>query len=114
MNARSDDELRALTGKLLPFLHGRRDKLATLLAESESGAVQASEKTKAFWQMKKIAAEKFIQVFEDANKSAAELSDEGRQRRDEYLQSAKTAWGALADVLGQLHKDMIGPYVLGA
>ncbi|CDO71605.1 hypothetical protein BN946_scf184911.g75 [Trametes cinnabarina] len=113
MNARSEEELRPLAEKLLPFLRGKRDTLAKLLQDSESGAVHASEKTKAFWQVKKLAVDKFIQVFEEAGKSTSELSDEARQRREEFLQSARTAWGGLREVLTTLHKEIIGPYTLG-
>ena len=113
VNARSDDELRTLAKNILPFLTGRRDALAKLLADSESGAVQVSDKTKTFWEVKKLAAEKFIQVFEQADKNAAELSDEARQSREEYLKSARAAWVGLQDVLSTLNKEIIGPYVLG-
>ncbi|KAL7285348.1 hypothetical protein PYCCODRAFT_1434290 [Trametes coccinea BRFM310] len=113
MNARSEEELRGLAEKLLPFLRGRRDTLAKLLQDSESGAVQVSEKTRAFWHVKQLAADKFIQVFEEASKSASELSDEAKHRREEFLQSARAAWGGLKDVLLTLHKEVIGPYTLG-
>ncbi|KAI8995674.1 hypothetical protein BD414DRAFT_527757 [Trametes punicea] len=113
VNARSEGELRVLAHKLLPFLYGRRDTLEKLIKQSESGEIQASEKTKTFWQVKKLAVDKFIEVFEEADRSAAELSDEARQRREEYLQSARAAWDRLKDVLLTLHKDIIGPYSLG-
>ncbi|KAI0801211.1 hypothetical protein C8Q74DRAFT_1240811 [Fomes fomentarius] len=113
MNARSEEDLRTLAKTILPFLTGRRDALAKLLADSESGAIQVSDKTRAFWQVKKLAAEKFIQVFEQSDKSAAELSDGARQSREEYLKSAHAAWVGLKDVLNTLNKEVIGPYVLG-
>ncbi len=113
VNARSEEDLRTLAKTILPFLTGRRDALAKLLADSESGEIQVSDKTRAFWQVKKLAAEKFIQVFEQAGKSAGDLSDEARQSREEYLKSAHAAWVGLKDVLNTLNKEVIGPYVLG-
>ncbi|KAI0778236.1 hypothetical protein BD413DRAFT_103020 [Trametes elegans] len=113
LNARSEGELPALAKQLLPFLHGRRETLVKLLADSDSGELQVSDKTRAFWEVKKIAGDKFIQVFEEADKSSAELSEDGRKKREEYLQSARTAWSGLKDVLGTLHKEIIGPYTLG-
>ncbi|KAI0825083.1 hypothetical protein BC628DRAFT_1375397 [Trametes gibbosa] len=112
-NARSEGELQAHAKRLLPFLHGRRETLSKLLEESESGAIQVSEKTKAFWELKKIAADNFIEVFQDAEKSVAELTDEGRQKREAYFQSANSGWHGLKSVLNTLHQDIIGPYALG-
>lgn len=111
MNARSDEELRGLAQKLVPFLTGRRDALVKLLADGDSGAVQVSDKTKAFWQVKKLAADKFLQVFEKANSS--DLSDLERQNREEYLKSSRAAWAGLKDAIITLNKEIIGPYVLG-
>ena len=75
-----------------------RDTLARLLSESDGGSIPASEKTKSFWQVKKIATDKFLQVFEEAEKSDGELPDDGRLRREEYLKSARAAWAGLKDV----------------
>lgn len=113
MNARSESELKALAKQLVPFLVGRRDTLARLLSESDGGNIPASEKTKSFWQVKKIATDKFLQVFEEAEKSDGELPDDGRLRREEYLKSARAAWAGLKDVLATLNKEIIGPYALG-
>ncbi|EJF66744.1 hypothetical protein BD309DRAFT_973410 [Dichomitus squalens] len=113
MNARSETELKALATKLIPFLVGRRDALARLLTESDAGNISASDKTRSFWQVKKIATDKFLQVFEEAEKSEGELSDDARQRREEYLKSSHAAWTALKDVLITLNKEIIGPYALG-
>ncbi|KAI0756942.1 hypothetical protein C8Q80DRAFT_1215734 [Daedaleopsis nitida] len=111
MNARSEEELRGLAQNLLPFLTGRRDALAKLLADNDSGTIQVSEKTKAFWQVKKLAADKFLQVFEKADSS--DLSDVDRQSREEYLKSSRAAWAGLKDAIMTLNKELIGPYVLG-
>ncbi|KAI0724602.1 hypothetical protein C8T65DRAFT_599230 [Cerioporus squamosus] len=113
MNARSESELKELSKQLLPFVSGRRDALAKLLADSDSGAIQVSDKTKAFWQVKLIATEKFLQVYQNADKSEGELSEEARQARQEYLKSANGAWSNLKDVLSALNKEIIGPFVLG-
>ncbi|RPD82505.1 hypothetical protein L226DRAFT_578786 [Lentinus tigrinus ALCF2SS1-7] len=113
MNARTEGELKELAKTLLPFVSGRRETLSKLLADSDSGALHVSEKTKAFWQVKLIATDKFVQVYQDAEKSEGDLSDEARQARQEYLRSAKAAWIALKDVLSALNKEVIGPFVLG-
>ncbi|RDX55810.1 hypothetical protein OH76DRAFT_1396154 [Lentinus brumalis] len=113
MNARSEGELKELAKQLLPFVSGRRDALLKLLADSDSGAIQVSDKTKAFWQVKLIATEKFLQVYQDADKSEGELSEEARQARQEYLRSANSAWSNLKDVLSALNKEIIAPFVLG-
>ena len=113
LNARSEGELQNLAQRLLPFVTSRRDALAKLIADSDSGAVQASEKTKTFWEVKRVAAEKFLQVYETAQKREGDLSDDARQSRVEYLKSAQAAWSALKDVLTTLNQEVIGPYVLG-
>ncbi|KAI0639452.1 hypothetical protein C8Q77DRAFT_1081262 [Trametes polyzona] len=112
-NARSEEELRAHAQRLLPFLRGRREALTKLLDDGNSGALQVSDKTKAFWELKRIATDNFIQVFEDAEKSASELSEEARQKREAYLQASRSGWSGLKDVLNTLHQDIIGPYTLG-
>ncbi|PIL31914.1 hypothetical protein GSI_06618 [Ganoderma sinense ZZ0214-1] len=114
MNARSESELKSLAKQLLPFLVGRRDTLSRLVSESNTGAIHVSEKTKAFWQVKKIATDKFLQVFEHAQKNGAELADEERQRREEYLESSQAAWTALKDVLATLDSTVLGPYTLAS
>lgn len=113
MNARSEGELQALAKQLMPFLMGRHDTLSKLLSDSDTGTVHVSEKTKAFWQLKKIATDKFLQVFEQAEKSGADLADEELQRREEYLISSQAAWTGLKDVLITLNQAVLGPYTLG-
>ncbi|KAL1951884.1 hypothetical protein VTO73DRAFT_1033 [Trametes versicolor] len=112
-NARSEGELKALAKGLLPFLQGRRETLVKLLADSDNGTLNVSDKTKAFWEVKRIAADSFIGVFEEAEKSAAELSEESRRKREAYFQSATAGWNGLKDVLNTLHQELIGPYALG-
>lgn len=84
-----------------------------LLADSDNGTLNVSDKTKAFWEVKRIAADSFIGVFEEAEKSAAELSEESRRKREAYFQSATAGWNGLKDVLNTLHQELIGPYALG-
>ena len=113
MNARSDSELKELAPKLLPFLTGRRQTLTKLLADSSAGTIIVSEKTKAFWQVKKIATDKFAQVFEQAEKSEADLSEDACKQRADYLASAQAAWAGLKNCFTALQKEVIGPYALG-
>lgn len=113
MNARSESELESLAKQLIPFLVGRCDTLARLLSESHTEALHVSEKTKAFWQVKKIATDKFLQVFEQAEKNGSELADEERQKREEYLKSSQAAWMGLKGVLATVNAAILGPYTLG-
>ncbi|OBZ79484.1 hypothetical protein A0H81_01075 [Grifola frondosa] len=113
MNARNEAELRTLAIAVLPRLTDRRDALTQLLKDSEEAKINVSAKTKAFWELKKLSVDRFIEVLEEANKSVAELNDDARKRREDFLQGAKTAWTGLKDTLMQLHKEIIGPYTLG-
>ncbi len=113
MNARSESELASLAKQLIPFLVGRRDTLSRLLSESDASTIHVSEKTKAFWELKKIATDKFLQVFEHAEKNGADLAPEDFQRREEYLKSSQAAWTGLKDVLATLNTAILGPYTLG-
>ena len=74
--------------------------MSELLADSDSGTIPASDKTKAFWQVKKLAVDKFLAVFEDASKSEGDLSDLARQNREEYLKSARVSWTSPARCCG--------------
>lgn len=114
LNARNDAALQKLAGSRLPMFIARRDKIAQLLSDNEAAQVRVSEKTKAFWESKRVATEAFVQVYVDADKSTAELNDDARKKRQEYFSKAATAWAALKDILTQLNQDIIGPYVLGA
>ncbi|KAI1797928.1 hypothetical protein LXA43DRAFT_982656 [Ganoderma leucocontextum] len=113
MNARSESELRSLAKQLIPFLMSRRDTLSRLLTESDTGTIQVSEKTKSFWQVKKIATDKFLQVFKQAEKNSADLAGEELERREEYLESSRAAWTGLKGVLATLNTEIFGPYTLG-
>ena len=72
-----------------------------------------SEKTLKFWQTKKEAFEGFIAIYKASDTSLDALDPDGRKTREEYYENAKLAWAALKDVLLQLQKEIIGPYVLG-
>lgn len=113
MNARSESELQALAKQLIPFLMGRHGTLSRLLSESDAGAIHVSEKTKAFWQLKKITADGFLQVFEQAEKSDTDLAGEELRRREEYFKSSQAAWAGLKGVLVTLDQVVLGPYALG-
>jgi hypothetical protein len=112
---KDDAQLAAAAPNILPFVLGRRDALVRLLADAETdGGFHASEKTKAFWTLKKVATEAFLEVYEDAGKERAALSPEGGSRREDYLAQAKKAWEVdLKESILILSKEIIGPFVLG-
>ena len=114
MNARTPEALRVLAEERLPIFEKRSEVLTRLLEQNEEAKVRVSEKTRAFWQLKKTATENFVQVFKDAPKSDAELSEESKTKRQEYFAAANALWVGLKDVLLALHKEMIGPYTLGS
>ncbi|KAH9950372.1 hypothetical protein B0H21DRAFT_819183 [Amylocystis lapponica] len=111
LNARDDSALQTLAAARLPMLTARRDALVQLLADNETAKIRVSEKTKAFWEAKRVATEGFLQVYADAG--TAELSEDARKKRQEFFTSANAAWTALKDVLTQINQEIIGPYVLG-
>jgi hypothetical protein len=94
---------------------GRHDALVRLLTDAESGdGFHASEKTKQYWKLKKVATEAFLPVYENAGKPSSELSPEARAKREEYFEQAKKAWNVdLKKALEILSKEIIGPFVLG-
>lgn len=114
MNARNLEALCVLAEERLSIFEKRSEMLGRLLEQNEEAKVRVSEKTRAFWQLKKTATENFVQVFRDAQKSEAELSEESKQKRQEYFAVANALWAGLKDVLLALHNAMIGPYTLGS
>ncbi|KZT02674.1 uncharacterized protein LAESUDRAFT_729918 [Laetiporus sulphureus 93-53] len=113
LSARDEASLRALAKARVPMLSARRNTLAQLLEDSAADRIHVSEKTRAFWTMKKTATENFLDVFKDAEKPSSALDDVERQKREAYLKDAKLTWAGLKEVLPQLNQELIGPYVLG-
>lgn len=113
-NAWDHASLQALAKQLVPYFAGKQKALNDYLAESESGAIQVSEKTKAFWREKKAITESLLNVMSQADKPDAELDEAAKAAREEYLQIAKTTWEVtLKEALVKLNEDIIGPYALG-
>ncbi|EPQ60654.1 hypothetical protein GLOTRDRAFT_113234 [Gloeophyllum trabeum ATCC 11539] len=113
-NARDETSLQELSKSLGPFFAAKRDAIAFNIAESEKGAVQASTKTKKFWEDKKAGIAELAEVFADAGKSESELSPEGKSKRAEYFKNAKKLWETdLKAVLTRVNKEMLGPFALG-
>ncbi|KAH9836481.1 uncharacterized protein C8Q71DRAFT_866831 [Rhodofomes roseus] len=113
MNARTPAELRALAAYERPKFAARRAALAQLLADNEAAKIRVSEKTRAFWEVKKVATEKFLDVYDEADTPAEKLDDKARERRTLFLSDASEAWARVRDVLTQLNQEIIGPYTLG-
>ncbi|TFK57100.1 hypothetical protein OE88DRAFT_1670814 [Heliocybe sulcata] len=113
-NARDEATLAKICPSLQAFFAAKRDAIAASLAESEKGAIQASAKTKKFWEDKSTAASEFAQLFGDGEKPESELSPEAKAKREEYFNTAKLVWETnLRNVLTRLSKEMIGPHALG-
>ncbi|KAH9919087.1 uncharacterized protein B0H18DRAFT_1029102 [Fomitopsis serialis] len=113
MNARTPDELRDLAASERPKFTARRAALAQLLADNEAARIRVSEKTRAFWEVKKVAMEKFLDVYDEADTPAEKLDQKALERREAFLKDAVDAWASVRDVLTQLNRELIGPYALG-
>ena len=113
MNARDDAQLKQLSETLKPLLTEKCDALDKLIEDNKQAEVRVSEKTAKFWEMKRVAISLIMDVLEDGEKSAEELNDEAKNKREEYYKAARSVWSGLQEVLTQISKDIIGPYVLG-
>ncbi|KAH8100689.1 hypothetical protein BXZ70DRAFT_938333 [Cristinia sonorae] len=112
-NARDDATLRELSVELLPILNAKKDALAALIKNNETAEVRVSDKTLKFWEMKKLASDGILAVIQHGERPTDQLDEEAKAKRAEYFKVANAAWTGLGDVLMQLHKEIIGPYVLG-
>lgn len=113
MNARDNASLRELAQARLPMIKARCDALNELLADNEAAKIRVSEKTRQFWQLKKLATEKFLEVYAVAETPADALDGAAREKREIYFKNGIETWGELKHILLQLNQEIIGPYVLG-
>ncbi|THH34173.1 hypothetical protein EUX98_g116 [Antrodiella citrinella] len=112
-NARDDAALRELSAEVLPLLNAKADALARLIQENASAEVHVSDKTMKFWEMKKLASDGILAVMQHGDTPTDQLDAEAQAKRAEYFKVANAAWGGLGDVMLQLSKEIIGPFVLG-
>lgn len=112
-NGRDDASLKLVAAERQPIFQGKRDTLEKLIKGNDTAQSPVSEKTLKFWQTKKESFEGFIAIYKASNTPLDALDPDGKKAREEYYENAKLAWAALKDVLLQLHKEIIGPYVLG-
>ncbi|KZT30562.1 hypothetical protein NEOLEDRAFT_1185967 [Neolentinus lepideus HHB14362 ss-1] len=113
-NARDDASLAKISKSLEAFFAAKKDAIAASLAESEKGAIQASAKTKKFWEEKSVTASELAQLFADGEKPESELSPASKAKREEYFKTAELVWESnLRNVLAKVSKEMMGPFVLG-
>ena len=98
---------------MLPLLLAKKDALTRHMKANETAEVRVSEKTLKFWEMKKQASDGILAVIQHGQTRSNELDDEARAKRAEYFKVAIAAWTGLGEVFMQLHKEIIGPYVLG-
>lgn len=113
-NARDDAELKALSPQLAPILTAKHDALEQLIKNNNTSEVKVSAKTVQFWETKWFATKAILEVVQQGSKPSGELSAGDKAKRDEYFITARTAWTNVREVFLQLHKEIIGPYVLGA
>lgn len=114
LNARNDEELKKITPTLRPLLHSKLDAITDLIEENENAEVKVSEKTVQFWMLRRAASAMMLDVVEEGDVAVDKLSEDSQTARKEYFSATATAWNNLKDVLLQLSKEIIGPYVLGA
>ena len=113
-NARDSAALKKVSPSVSGFLKGRKRALERSLSENEGNEIRVSEKTKKFWLEKKNATEDLLVALDESDKSESELSEAGKQAREEYFEKTKAAWEVgLALVLTKLSKELIGPFALG-
>lgn len=98
---------------MLPQLNAKKDALTHLIKTNEVAEVRVSEKTVRFWEMKRQASDGILDVLQHGETPSDALDSETQAKRAEYFKAAKAAWANLGNVLLQLHKEIIGPYVLG-
>ena len=113
LNARGDGELAALAPEVAPLFAAKLAALERLLEDNKTAQVRVSEKTVHFWEAKRLAVIAILEVVKDGEKSEAELDAGAKARRDEYFSHARDAWTKVQQAFLQLHKEIIGPYVLG-
>ncbi|KAJ3558820.1 hypothetical protein NM688_g702 [Phlebia brevispora] len=113
LNARDDSELAELSAQFVPFLTSKIRALDELIEGNKNAEVKVSEKTVLFWENKRLATMAILDVLKDGAKGSQELDASAQLKRDEYFKAARSAWFNVRDVFMQLHKEMIGPYVLG-
>ena len=113
MNARDAHALRALAPSKRHILTARRAAIAQLLADNQEARIRVSEKTRAFWEARKVATEKYLGVYDDADTPTEKLDDQARAKREAFLKDAAEAWVRVRDVLTELNQELIGPYALG-
>ena len=103
MNARDASVLSQYSSVLRPFLSGRIEALTSYASSQDTATVKVSAKTRAFWEEKKLAAEKLL----------ASIDAEGKER-EEYYENSKAAWEVgLGAVLNKLSAEVVGPFTLG-
>ena len=103
MNARDASVLSQYSSVLRPFLSGRIEALTSYASSQDTATVKVSAKTRAFWEEKKLAAEKLLGA----------IDAEGKER-EEYYENSKAAWEVgLGAVLNKLSAEVVGPFTLG-
>lgn len=60
-----------------------------------------------------MATDGILAVLQYGDTPADQLDSEGQAKRAEFFKVASGAWAGLGEVFLQLHKEIIGPYVLG-
>ncbi|TFK77122.1 hypothetical protein BDN72DRAFT_953597 [Pluteus cervinus] len=111
---RDEDSLKKLASTYGSKVVGRQEALGKYLQKAESGELVVSEKVKTLWREKKAGTDILVDVYAKADIPITDLPVEDQVKRQKYLQGSSDMWQVgLKEVLTQLEKEIIGPYVLG-
>jgi hypothetical protein len=114
LNARDEQSLPILANKVVPSLLGKQKALAQNISNAEDKQLHVSPKVIAFWSKKKVAAEFWLDVLQNASQSDTEIDADSKARRSGFFGEARNAWEVgLCNILTKLSREIIGPYALG-
>ncbi|KAF8227425.1 hypothetical protein L208DRAFT_1424732 [Tricholoma matsutake] len=114
LNARDEISLRNLAKETLPSLTGKQKALAEHISNAENKKINVSQKVIKYWNEKKAAAELWLEVLQDANRSNTNLDPDAKAKRSDFFSVSRDAWEvALSNTLTKLSREIVGPYALG-
>lgn len=114
LNARDEISLRNLAKETLPSLTGKQKALAENISNAENKKINVSQKVIKYWNEKKAAAELWLEVLQDANRSNTNLDPDAKAKRSDFFSVSRDAWEvALSNTLTKLSREIVGPYALG-
>ncbi|KAF9056606.1 hypothetical protein BJ165DRAFT_1434842 [Panaeolus papilionaceus] len=114
MNGRDEAQLQKLAKQYLGMCQERQEVLKGYLVRADNGSIKVSEKVKALWKEKLQQTTFLVEVYQEADKTQDQLGATAKATRERFVALAKQVWEAqLGAVLGQLNKEITGPFALG-